>query len=100
MRVAGRTLFCAGAGGAGAPGGAAGRRGGRGPGPTPARGHPGLPANLHAEELTDLVVRVLGHEKAVQARRFAGMSRATHADAQVRFDQLLRALEQWRQGLQ
>ena len=63
-------------------------------------GLPGLPANLYAEELTDLVVRVLGHEKAVQARRFAGMSRATHADAQARFDRLLGALDDWRQGFQ
>jgi hypothetical protein len=57
----------------------------------------GLPINLYAEELTELVVRVLGHEKAVQARRFAGMSRDTHGDAQARFERVLKALDEWRQ---
>jgi hypothetical protein len=58
----------------------------------------GLPINLYAEELTDLVVRVLDHEKTVQARRFAGMSRATHGDAQARFDRMLEALDAWRRA--
>ena len=59
----------------------------------------GLPFNLYAEELTDLVVQVLGHEKKVQARRFAGMTRATHAEAQARFERILGTLgdcrERW-----
>jgi hypothetical protein len=58
-----------------------------------------LPQNLYAEELTDLVVRVLAHEKKVQARRFAGMTRATHGEAQERLDRILAALvergERW-----
>jgi hypothetical protein len=57
----------------------------------------GLPINLYSEQLTDLVVRVLGHEKTIQARRFAGLSRATHGDAQARFDRLLEALDAWKQ---
>ena len=59
----------------------------------------GLPLNLFAEDLTDLVVRVLGHEKTVQARRFAGATRATHGDAQARFERILEVLgdcrERW-----
>ena len=59
----------------------------------------GLPLNLYAEELIDLAVGVLGHEKTVQARRFAGLTRATHGQAQARFDRILEALggcrERW-----
>src|SRR5262245_50538218 len=62
----------------------------------------GLPPNLYAEELTDLVVRVLGHEKSVQARRFTGLTRATHGEAQVRLERILEALvgcrERWFKG--
>lgn len=51
-----------------------------------------LPPNLYAEELTDLVVRVLRHEKAIQARRFAGLTRTTHGEAQTRFERIVVAL--------
>ena len=51
-----------------------------------------LPLNLYAEELTDLVVQVLGHEKTIQARRFSGVTRATHGEAQARFERILEAL--------
>jgi hypothetical protein len=56
-----------------------------------------LPINLYAEEYTDLVVNVLGRERRVQARRFAGMTRTTSADAQSRFDRILEGLLERRQ---
>lgn len=56
-----------------------------------------LPANLYAEELTDIVVRVLRHETTIQARRFAGLTRATHGEAQVRFERILAALRDRRE---
>jgi hypothetical protein len=56
-----------------------------------------LPINLYAEEITDLVVKVLDRERRVQARRFAGMTRTTHAGAQERFDRILEALGDRRQ---
>lgn len=56
-----------------------------------------LPINLYAEEYTDLVVKVLDREKRVQARRFAGMTRTTHGEAQGRFDRILEALGDRRQ---
>ena len=58
-----------------------------------------LPVNLYADELTDLAVRVLRHERKVQARRFARMSPTTHGEEQARFDTVLKALldcrERW-----
>jgi hypothetical protein len=61
-----------------------------------------LPVNLYADELTDLVVRVLGHEKTVQARRFAGLTRVTHGEAQARLERILEALggcpDRWFKG--
>jgi hypothetical protein len=52
----------------------------------------GLPANLYAAEYTDLAVEVLNRRAAVQARRFAGLSPATHGARQQDFDRLLDAL--------
>jgi hypothetical protein len=51
-----------------------------------------LPDNLWAEHYTDLVVTVLDREVRVQARRFAGMTAATHPEAQPRFDRIYQAL--------
>jgi hypothetical protein len=51
-----------------------------------------LPDNLWAEHYTDLVVTVLDREARVQARRFAGMTPATHPEAQPRFDRIYQAL--------
>lgn len=53
-----------------------------------------FPVNLFAEDYTDLTVAVMNREKQVQARRFAGMTRSTHGDHQVRFDQLYEKLSQ------
>jgi hypothetical protein len=47
-----------------------------------------LPVNLYAEHYTELVVSVLNWRQALQARRFAGMSRTTHGDKQKQFDQI------------
>jgi len=47
-----------------------------------------LPNNLFAPTYVDLSVKVLGYEKGIQARRFAGMNRETHGDAQVRFEKV------------
>ena len=51
-----------------------------------------LPANLHAPGYLDLTLEVLGHRIAVQARRFAGMTAATHGDLQRDFDRLLESV--------
>lgn len=51
-----------------------------------------LPDNLWAEHYTDLVVTVLDREARLQARRFAGMTPATHAEAQPRFERIYQAL--------
>lgn len=51
-----------------------------------------LPVNLWAEHYTDLVVGVLDREARVQARRFAGMTPATHAEDQPRFERIYQAL--------
>ena len=50
------------------------------------------PPNLWAEHYTDLTVRVLGHERQIQARRFARMTPGTHGEAQVRYDAAYRTL--------
>jgi hypothetical protein len=52
-----------------------------------------LPVNLYAEHYTELVVSVLNWRKALQARPFAGMTRATHGEKQKRFDQLFGRLQ-------
>ena len=51
-----------------------------------------LPVNLWAPEYTDIEIRVLGGKRSFQARRFAGMTPATHGEAQQRFDRLWEAL--------
>lgn len=51
-----------------------------------------LPPNLYAEDYTDLTLRVLGREKSVQARRFAGMEPTTQGERQRDFDRLFEAL--------
>jgi hypothetical protein len=52
-----------------------------------------LPANLWASDYTDLEVRVLDRRRSLQARQFAGMTPATHGEAQQRFDRLWEALD-------
>ena len=45
-----------------------------------------LPANLWADDYTDLSIQVLNHRKSVQARQFARLSPSTHGQRQVNFD--------------
>lgn len=52
-----------------------------------------LPGNLYADQYTDVTVSVLNRSKQVQARRFAGLTAATHGEKQKRFDRLLEQLE-------
>jgi hypothetical protein len=52
-----------------------------------------LPVNLYAVDYTDLRFKILDHRKAVQARRFSGMTRDTHSDAQRDFDRILAILD-------
>lgn len=52
-----------------------------------------LPINLYAPHYTDLTVEVLGWDKRVQARAFAGMSRQTHGLKQMQFDAIFREIE-------
>ena len=52
-----------------------------------------LPGNLYADQYTDVAVTVLNRRKQVQARRFAGLTAATHGEKQKRFDRLLEQLE-------
>ena len=53
-----------------------------------------LPPNLYAEDYTDIVVEILGHDKRVQARRFAGMTHETHGRQQERFDRIFAVLSE------
>jgi hypothetical protein len=53
-----------------------------------------LPANLYQQIYTDLTVKVLNRSVNVNARQFAGVDPKTHKDKQVRFDQLVRDLEE------
>jgi hypothetical protein len=55
-----------------------------------------LPGNLYADQYTDLTVTVLNRRKHVQARRFAGLTAATHGEKQKSFDRLLGQLEELR----
>lgn len=59
-----------------------------------------LPANLWAAHYTDVRVTVLGFEEEVLARRFAGMTVATHGEAQERFTRLFNALHELVQTLE
>jgi hypothetical protein len=51
------------------------------------------PVNLYAADYTDLTIRVLNHEKTVQARQFAGLAQATHGHHQKAFEEVLEVLE-------
>jgi hypothetical protein len=51
------------------------------------------PSNLYAEEYTDLSIRVLNHEKAVQARPFAGLAPAAHGRQQEAFEEVFAMLQ-------
>jgi hypothetical protein len=51
------------------------------------------PVNLYAADYTDLTIRVLNHEKTVQARQFAGLAPATHGHHQKAFEEVLEILE-------
>jgi hypothetical protein len=51
------------------------------------------PVNLYAADYTDLTIRVLNHEKTVQARQFAGLAPATHGHHQKAFEEVLEVLE-------
>ena len=53
-----------------------------------------LPANLYAVYYTDLVVEVLDRDQRIQARQFANTTRATHGEAQERFDRALDGLSE------
>jgi hypothetical protein len=52
------------------------------------------PVNLWAPTYTDFVVGVLGHEKNLQARQFAGMTPQTHGDKQKAFERAYEAMVQ------
>lgn len=52
----------------------------------------GFPVNLWAPTYTDLVVRVLDHEKNMQARQFANTTPKTHGKKQEQFDAVYAAL--------
>jgi hypothetical protein len=52
-----------------------------------------LPPNLYAEQYTDVTVSVLDHRAQIQARRFEGMTPATHGEKQKSFDRLLKVIE-------
>ncbi|HSQ55642.1 MAG TPA: hypothetical protein VLM40_07845, partial [Gemmata sp.] len=51
-----------------------------------------FPVNLWAPTYTDLVVRVLNHEKNLQARQFAGTTHKTHGKKQEQFDAIYAGL--------
>jgi hypothetical protein len=52
------------------------------------------PVNLWASDYVDLSVRVLNHEKSVQARQFAGLNPAAHSAARRQLEEVLGLLEQ------
>jgi hypothetical protein len=58
-----------------------------------------LPVNLWAPDYTDLQIGVLNHAQSIQARRFAGMTAATHGEQQQRFDRVWELLDSLRQQL-
>jgi hypothetical protein len=51
------------------------------------------PANLYAVDYTDLSIRVLNHEKAIQARQFAGLTPSTHGRHQKAFEEVFDLLQ-------
>ena len=58
-----------------------------------ARNPAAWPANLYAGSYTDLSLQVLNHQKAIQARPFAGMGPTTHGKHQKAFEQAFDVLE-------
>ncbi len=54
------------------------------------------PGNLYARDYTDLSVRVLNHEKSIQARQFAGMAPGSHAPHQQAFEEVYTLLDRLR----
>ncbi len=62
-------------------------------------GFAGWPANLYSKEYVQLIVQVLRWRKVVEARAFTSLSAASHAVEQKSLDDLLAALETWRQGV-
>jgi hypothetical protein len=52
------------------------------------------PSNLYAVEYTDLSIRVLNHEKAIQARQFAGMAPSAHGPHQRAFEEVFEILQE------
>lgn len=58
-----------------------------------------LPANLWAAHYTDVRVTVLAFEKQVLARKFSGMTVATHGEKQERFTRLFNVLHELVQEL-
>lgn len=53
-----------------------------------------LPTNLYADGYVEIAVNVLGHEKSILARQFAGMTPDRHGQDQVRFNRMVEWLEQ------
>jgi hypothetical protein len=51
------------------------------------------PSNLYAVDYTDLSIRVLNHEKAIQARRFAGLAPSAHGRQQEAFEEVFQMLQ-------
>lgn len=52
-----------------------------------------LPINLYAEHYTSLSIEILNRRRQIQARRFDGMTWATHGERQTRFERVLDALD-------
>lgn len=52
-----------------------------------------LPLNLYSLWYQDLEIRVLNRKVTLQARRFAGLTSATHGERQERFDAMIEAIE-------
>jgi hypothetical protein len=51
------------------------------------------PSNLYAVDYTDLSIRVLNHEKAIQARQFAGLAPFAHGRQQRAFEEVFEILQ-------
>jgi len=51
------------------------------------------PSNLYAVDYTDLSIRVLNHEKAIQARQFAGLAPSAHGRQQRAFEEVFAILQ-------
>jgi hypothetical protein len=51
------------------------------------------PSNLYAADYTDMSIRVLNHEKAIQARQFAGLTPSAHGRHQTAFEEVFEILQ-------